>query len=65
MKTELTLSEKTTTMEKAIKMAKDIHSPSNINIGRAMQFNEPMNERAPSPVVLETAKTIYDWIING
>lgn len=63
MKAELTLSEKTTAMEKCIKMAKELHQPS----GRIenLQFGQqPMNTCVTPAQIAETAKDIFDWLTS-
>lgn len=62
MRPELTLSEKTTAMEKAIKMAKEIH-PAPARFENLTFGQQPTNFQPPN-VILETAKQIYDWLIS-
>jgi hypothetical protein len=65
MKTELTLSEKTTAMEKSIKMAKEVHTKDFSTTGVNQWGNNPPTPNPNTEQFLETAKTIYDWIINS
>lgn len=65
MSKELTLSEKTTAMEKAIKMAKEVHSKDFSTTGVNQWGNNSPTANPTTEQFLETAKTIYDWIITA
>lgn len=61
-----TLPEKTTAMEKAIRMAKEVHE----NVYRAPNYNsatvepQPAIKPATAKQLLTTAKQIYDWLLT-
>ena len=62
--TQPTLPEKTTAMEKAIRMAKEVHEnvskPQSTNV-----WNQPSVDNYNSTdSILTTAKQIYDWLLT-
>jgi len=64
MKTEPTLPEKTTAMEKAIRMAKEVHEPMAWRPNPMSTIdNSPTQITSPDPkIIIKTAKQIYDWL---
>jgi hypothetical protein len=62
MKTEPTLQEKTTAMEKAIRMAKEVHEQNN---REPYTYQASDNFKSKEDTILTTAKQIYDWLLNS
>ena len=59
-----TLPEKTTAMEKAIRMAKEVHDNVRNGLSPANGIYYPPEQYNSTDSILTTAKQIYDWLLT-
>jgi len=59
-----TLPEKTTAMEKAIRMAKEVHENGYKPLKQLDDTYTPLEQYNSTDSILTTAKQIYDWLLT-